>query len=398
MMKNNFLQMCNDMQKNSSKIHSHSTIQNYLTAGRLFMHSVHNKLIKTIYSGIFLLLYTLMLSGCVEKFDIPVTTGEGNISGDTVYVPLNPPWAGFNNPQSIFIGNEPFIYVADTDNNRIVMMNLAGNILGTREIKRPVAISQDYQLNLIVCAEFDTAGVTYGAVFKLDLFASGHDISNAPLRRVLPRPGVSADLKPNIRFSGVCTFYDNSFYVARTGPNNSSIFDPDNSILIFEKKTLVNGIKVDTLIGRLPALEPLGSGTKTANNISSLTSFKRRNNDFIMTLTGNTSFKTQWLFYNFASETPGYENRLGPFSSEMMIANKFKKPEGAALDNSGNIFIADTETDSVYKFNSFGDQLQSFGGPDIFNSPSSVAFFDRTLYVVDRGNNRILRFILSTDL
>lgn len=369
----------------------HSTIQSFI-----FSQTENFK--KKLIIILIILLTLLTFTGCVDKFEIPVTSGEGNISGDTVYVQLNPPWTGFNNPQNIFIGNEPFIYVADTDNDRIVMMNLAGNILGTREIKKPVAISQDYQLNLIVCAEFDTAGVTYGAVFKIDLFAAGHNIASAPLYRVLPRPGFSADLKPNIRFTGVCTFYDNSFYVARTGPANSSIFDPDNSILIFEKKTLANGSKVDTLIGRLPALEPLGSGTKTANNISSLTSFKRRNNDFIMTLTGNTSFKTQWLFFNFASETPGYENRLGPFSSEMMIANKFKRPEGAALDNSGNIFVADTETDSVYKFNSFGDQLQGFGGPDIFNSPSSVAFFDRTLYVVDRGNNRILRFILSTDL
>ncbi len=349
---------------------------------------------------IFITLFTLFaITGCVEKFEIPVTSGLGNITGDTVYVQLNPPWEGFNNPNAIFIGNEPFIYVADTDNNRIVMMNLAGTILGIREIKRPVAISQDYQLNLIVCAEFDTAGVTYGAVFKLDLFSAGHDIANAPLRRVLPRPGVSADLKPNVRFTGVCTFYDNSFYIARTGPSNSSIFDPDNSILVFEKKTLSNGIKVDTLIGRLPALEPLGSGIKTANGISSLTSFKRRNNDFIMTLTGTpTSFKTQWLFYNFASETPGYETKLSPFGSDMMVANKFKRPEGAALDNSGNIFVADSEADSVYKFNSFGDELQSFGGSDKFNQPSAVAFFDRTLYVVDRGNNRILRFILSTDL
>lgn len=352
--------------------------------------------IKSFTLCIFILFISLL--GCVEKFEIPVTSGPGNIEGDTVYVQLNPPWEGFNNPQSIFIGNEPFVYVADTDNNRIVMMNLAGAVLGTREIKRPVAISQDYQLNLIVCSEFDTLGVTYGAVFKLDMFAAGHDITNAPIRRVLPRPGVSADLKPTVRFTGVCTFYDNSFYVARIGPNNSSIFDPDNSILIFEKKTLPDGGKVDTLIGRLPSLVPLGTGTMTTNGLSSLTSFKRLNNDFIMTLTGNTNFKVQWLYYNFASETPGYENRLGAGRSTIMLPNKFVSPEGSAIDNSGNIFIADAGVDSVYKFNSFGDELQSFGGPQQFNQPADVAFFDRTLYVVDRGNNRILRFILSTDL
>ena len=392
MKKKYFIKLSVDMLKITSKTYFHSIIQS-------FNHTEYFKFSKTILVGFAIFIISLMYNGCVEKFEIPVTTGQpGNIAGDTVYVQLNPPWEGFNNPQSIFIGNEPFIYLADTDNNRIVMMNLAGNILGTREIKRPVAISQDYQLNLIVCSEFDTLGVTYGAVFKLDLFTAGHDLANAPLTRVLPRPGVSADLKPNVRFTGVCTFYDNSFYVARSGPSNSSIFDPDNSILIFEKKTLSNGTKVDTLIGRLPSLAPLGTGTMTTNGISSLTSFKRLNNDFIMTLTGNTSFKTQWLFYNFSSETPGYENRLRPGTSSLMLPNKFVSPEGAAIDNSGNIYIADSGVDSVYKFNSFGDELQSFGGASQFNQPADVAFFDRTLYVVDRGNNRILRFILSTDL
>lgn len=356
-------------------------------------------MMSVLYKSALLLTFFLIPTGCVDKFEPPVSTGQqGNITGDTVYVRLNPDWEGFNNPQDIFIGNEPFIYVADTDNNRIVMMNLAGTVLGTREIKNPVAISQDYQLNLIVCAEFDTVGQTFGAVFKLDLFTAGHDITTAPLTRVMPRPGFSADLRAGVRFTGVCSFYDNSFYVARSGPNNSSIFDPDNSILIFEKKILPNGTKADTLIGRLPALSPLGTGLMTTNGVSSLTSFKRRNNDFLMTLTGNTSFKSQWLYFNFASETPGYENRLSPGSSSLMLPNKFIQPEGAAIDNSGNIFIADAGADSVFKFNSFGDELHSFGGTDLFGEPFAVEFFDRTLYVLDRGNNKILRFILSTDL
>lgn len=351
----------------------------------------------------FLFLIIIVFAGCVDKFEPPVVTQQagGNIAGDTLYVPLNPAWEGFNNPQAILIGNEPFIYIADTDNNRIVMMNLAGQTMGSISIQKPVALAQDYLLDLIVCAQFDSTieGTTrtFSAVFKIKLFEANHQIENAEIVRVLPRPGVSSDLKTAVQFTGVCVFFDNSFYVSRTGPNNSSFVDPDNSILIFENKSS-NGSSRDTLIGRVPSLEPLGTGLLTANTISSMTSFKRRNNDFIMTLTGNTSFKTQWLYYNFASETPGYENRISPVSSSMMSINKFLQPEGVCLDNSNNIFVADAGKDSIYKFNSFGDELQSFGGSNIFSRPHDVAFFDRTLYVVDTGNNRILRFILSTDL
>lgn len=356
---------------------------------------------KNIYRIIFITVSFLIIinSGCVDKFELPTLSGDlGNISGDTIYVSLNPAWEGFNSPQDIYIGNEPFIYVADTDNNRIVMMNLAGNILGTRTVQKPVAISQDYQLNLIVCAEFDTNGQNYGAVYKLDLVSVGHDIAIAPVTRLLPRPDVSSDLRTGIKYTGACVFYDNSFFVARIGPNNTSVFDPDNSILIFEKKVLPDGTKKDTIIGRLPSIEPLGTGLMTANGTSSLTSYKKRNTDFIMTLTGNTSFKTQWLYYNYASETPGYENKLSPGSNQLMLANKFSRPEGSTTDNSDNIYVADADSNKIYKFNSFGDELQSFGGPTIFSEPYAVAWFDKVLYVADKGNNRILRFILSTDL
>lgn len=356
------------------------------------------KLFINIPFSVLLILSLTILISCEDKFELPTTSELGNITGDTVYVQLNPAWEGFNNPQDIFIGNEPFVYVADTDNDRIVMMNLAGTVLGTKTIKRPVAIAQDYQLNLIVCSEFDTLGSTFGAVYKINLVAANHNIADAPVTRLLPRPNVPSDLKTGIRYTGVAVFYDNSFYIARTGPNNSSIFDPDNSILIFQKKLLSDGSKTDTLIGRLPSIEPVGTGLLTAFNISSLTSFKRRNTDFIMTLTGNTTFKTQWLYYNFSSETPGYESKLSPGTNQMMNPNKFSRPEGVTVDISGNIYVADADRDSIYKFNSFGDELQSFGGPQLFNQPYAVAHFDKTLYVVDKGNNRILRFILSTDL
>ena len=121
---------------------------------------------------------------CVEKFDINQFQSESsnaNIGGDTVYIQLSPSWEGFNNPQDIYIGKEPFIYVADTDNDRIVMMNLAGQILGTRTIKRPSSITQDYKLNLIVCAEFDTLVKeklkTFSAVYKLNLVAANHQLN-----------------------------------------------------------------------------------------------------------------------------------------------------------------------------------------------------------------------------
>src|ERR1035437_7768514 len=194
-------------------------------------------MIKKLLISVLLLIPVLF--GCSDKFNIYSlgdTHGAGNPSGDTVYVHIRPDSGGFNNPHAIFLGHEPFIYVCDTDNDRIVQLNTAGTVLGTLSIKKPIAIAQDYRLNLIVCAEYDTVinGITntYSAVYKINLFAVGDTITNAKPRLILPR---TEDISshPLCKFTAVTAFYDNSYYVARTGANNTSISDPDNSIIQF---------------------------------------------------------------------------------------------------------------------------------------------------------------------
>jgi hypothetical protein len=358
---------------------------------------------KKLLKYFFVLLFPL-LSSCADKFDInqfQSNNNNTNIGGDTVYVQLSPSWEGFNGPQDIYIGKEPFIYVADTDNDRIVMMNLAGQILSTRTIKKPNSISQDFKLELIVCAEFDTLvgseTKTFSAVYKLDLVAANHQLNNAPIVRLLPR---TEDFNyPSRKYNGVTAFYNNTFYVARQGPNNTSIFDPDNSILIFHPKSFYGKGDGDTLIGRVANIDPVSSGLISANQISSMASLNKNNLDFIATLTGNNSFKAQWFHYQITAIDERYVSQFSPLDGvSFMIPDRFSQPEGSWVDNSGNIYIADAGKDSIYIFNQFGEELQSFGGQPVFKSPYGVAFFDRTLYVADKGNNRILRFVLSTDL
>jgi hypothetical protein len=345
------------------------------------------------------------LSSCADKFDLnEIDVGDENVNvgGDTVFVMLNPVWEGFNKPQDIMVGREPFIYVADTENDRVVMLNLDGQILSQRSIKHPVALAQDHRLNLIVCAQFDTTisgqTQTFSAVYKLDLFAATHQLEVAPIKRILPQ---LADLTtPQREYTGAAAFFNNVYYISRRGPNNSNLVDPDNSILIFFQNRLEDGTILDIYAGRVPFLDPTGTGINSANQISSIASFNKISFDIILTLVGENSFKTQWLEFVASPEFTGYRIALPPVASELMFPNFFEKPEGAAIDPADNIYVADAATDSVFKFNSFGDLLIAFGGSDQFKfkEPHAVAFYDKTLYVADTGNDRILRFILSTDL
>ncbi len=349
----------------------------------------------------------LILFSCDQKLDLndlnifDDSNQVGNIS-DTVYVKQNPDWKGFNKPQDIIVGREPFIYVADTENDRIVMLDISGKMLGAKSIKHPIALAQDYKLNLYVCAQFDTvinsSDVTFSALYRINMVKAGHIIQTAELKRILPQKPEDdpfAFTRPDREFTGVCVFFDNSILVSRKGPKNSNPIDRDNSVLTLH---YVNTVKGDSLVvGKVPLLEAEGTGLMSANQISSLTSFNKKSFDFIMTLIGNNSFKVQWLQFVQTPDFVGYQPKLPASESDLMQIGKFVRPEDVTLDNSNNIFVVDAGKDSVYKFNSFGDQLQAFGGPDLFDSPHAVAFFNKTLYVLDTNNDRIVRFILSTD-
>lgn len=350
----------------------------------------------------------LILFNCTEKFDSSIISSLSELEGppnisDTLYILQSPVWGGFNKPEAMIIGRDNFVYIADTDNDRIVMMDVAGQMLGAKQIKHPVALAQDHRLNLIVCAQLDTVidgnSVTYSAVYKINMVDAGHIIQSAQTKRILPATSFDL-LRPDRAYTGVCVFSDNSYYISRRGPQNSSRIDPDNAILSF--KVLKSGTtRRDTLTGKLPLFEPVGTGLPSAYNISSLSSTNFQSRDIVTTLQTN-SFKVQYLEYVQTNDFEGYRSKLS-VSTDLLTPSIFGRPEGTTFDKANNLFVADAEKDSIFKFNSFGDELQSFGGPELFDGlpfdgPSDVAFFDRTLYVVDTNNNRILRFILSTEI
>lgn len=348
---------------------------------------------------------SLVFFGCESKFQIsslPSASASGTI-GDTVYVQQKPVWTGFNNPTAIIVGNEPFIYVADTYNDRVVMLDLNGREIGAASdpgpngMRRPIGLAEDKKLNLLVCAEFDTtlpghsSPTTFGAVYRMDLVAVGHNISQGVLKRVFFEPGDSAR-----RYTAVATLYDNTYYVSRTGPNNAGI-DKDDNILLFSANDQL-------LTGLPPYFTWGGTGFLSVQKISGLATMpNRRSVDYVFCQTGATSlFKVQWIQLIVIGQTTDYESKFSANTSALSSVNRFQSPEGVTFDPAGNLYVVDAQTDSLYRFSSNGGEHYSFGGSGTgdlqFNRPSGVAFFDNTVYVADAGNNRIVRFRLSTEL
>jgi DNA-binding beta-propeller fold protein YncE len=338
---------------------------------------------------------------CGEKYPLPSTPTDQSILpgvSDTTYIQQYPNWEpatgyNFDHPTDILVGNEPFIYVADSAHNQIVMLDLAGNIVGASQpIPGPVAISQDGRLNLIIVNNTNK-------IYKINLYAVQHNITAATVRLVYE----DVD-HPNRRFSSVAAWHGTEsgsayleqwYYVTVNGPEKR-----DNAIYYFAPKD----DSLDKLIGPIN-MESNGTGMFSAANPSGITittSFNFTTNffDFIFVQTGLNFYKVQWITSNIY----GFAIKLDPSTSptEIFAQNKFDRPEAVTIDEQGNIFVVDAGCHRLFKFNASGAEKQSFGefgsAEKQFNRPMGVGYFNKTVYVADTGNNRILRFKLSTDI
>jgi len=67
-----------------------------------------------------------------------------------------------------------------------------------------------------------------------------------------------------------------------------------------------------------------------------------------------------------------------------------------SADSKNNIYLLDTKTSSVKKFDSSGKYVKSFGrtgtGPGESVQPTNMAVFNDTIYVMDHSASRMIRF------
>lgn len=351
----------------------------------------------------FLILFSI---GCQEKFDLSTLPKATDIVtiGDTTYIEKSS-WSGiFNKPSAILYGQDQLIYVADTYNDRIVMLNQAGQILSTsRKILRPISVAQDQRLDLLVGAEtIETNGDTIGIVLRIKLVRVSHNMNLAEMDTVWKEPA-----RPNRRFVGIGVILNDEYLIARDGPDNSSFVDPDARILRFRYRPDAAG-KKDSFITPLGELQSgAGSSITNINHPTGLATFPN-SGDFVLTQSSDgIQYSAIWMVFSKTADFEGWLPKYDPSnpdqrSIDFVSPNRFLYARGVGIDRiKRDIFIADAQLDSVSKFNSRGRlKSESFGAktPGItLRGPSCVAVAENTLYVCDTENNRIVLYRLSTD-
>lgn len=288
--------------------------------------AISNPKLEFLKVALFIITAGLLFSSCNEKSNVvdistlPKATSQ--VVMDTNYVQIQPAWVGFNNPKDMKIGFDDILYVTEPDNNQIVMVNLAGAVVGhSQYVKRPIAVAEDRRFNLIIACEYDTtvngSTITLAAIAKIRLFNYNHDISAAPVEIVyhespqqkITRDPVTGGLISGREYTGVAVLPiapvpgdNNSYYVTRSGNNNTSSVDPDNMVLHFDENDQEYSSEFNNLV---PSLVPTGTGFVAINQISNIATFntKQYSSDFILTQIDPTNaFKVKWITYTPATE------------------------------------------------------------------------------------------------
>lgn len=333
--------------------------------------------------------------GCEEPPPLPPLVESPVL--DTSYVQIFPSFPGFRNPQDVMVGNDQLLYVADTDSNRVVMMNRAGQVLSTRRVLRPVSLAQDTRLDLLVGGEIvvdDTART--GAIFRLHLVDAGHRLETARIETVWTELAFRAR-----RFPGLTVFGDNTWLAVRNGPDNSSFVDPDARVLLFRAD--------DEFVTPVPAFTSSAGGSITnINHPTGIAGFASSKDFVLVQSAEGVAYQAVWMRYESSAEFEGWLLKFDPARIEdrdvdFLQAGRFILPEGVAVDPARrDVFIADATLDSVVKFNARGRfKPESFGmvrTGGAMMRPTGLAYFEKILYVLDGAKGEVIRFRLSTDV
>ena len=356
-------------------------------------------------------------------------------ANDTTYSRLSPVWDSaalgysFAGPTDVTVGPDGYIFVADSGNGRIVVLDRSGSVLRhgnfdkIKGIPHPSTVDVDSKLNVLIANNSDKIYVwnQYLNHIGLDSVAVAFVFRDTVTQEVFEYSAQEAQEATGqennlvfIRFvfsaepalmdsvRGVSVLYEEAgaqFYGVAAGPARTDVLYvtdvAKNKIL--QLQIFPSGVvklKDDTILPTysvtlLKIVATHGSGAGTVDDPRGITTDE--NGDIYFTQLG-ANFLVQKL--SGRTFTSVFDLNQHP----IMDLGRFGGPFDVALDESNSIFVADTDFNRVLKFNAQGRKvdlgIKGLGVAN-FSRPKGIDVSEGIVYVADTGNNRIERFQLS---
>jgi len=426
-----------------------------------------------------------------EPVTMPQATDSNQVftPGEEKYIPLNPTWNGgilnFQHPKDLFISIDDYIFVADSGNKRVAVLNKTGQRIeadnfgndfsmldsipsGQDGLKiAPVGITVDSKLNLFILDQSKYIycwnqfinnvhnrysgqdSVAREIIYKNPTTGEQETLTDFSQSRELEQLGYQIDevhweyqplimdsiLSPHIfyqeerldeaAFVGVAAapFGNHSIYVtdqlnqriARIDLMRSQYLKLRDGTTLWQHK----GVFVSNIANA-------GTGAGTVNDPTGIIVDQEGN--VLYTQTGEN-----FGLHKIKQISAQYHSWISVFilgENEIMDLERFTSPADVAIDDEGNIFVLNTGENEVQQFNSNGkfirkaglrevqidttitDTLISSGDTtfaardtiitkyyhDLLDNPQSIFIDDGVIYVVNTGQDEIIRFKLSTDI
>jgi sugar lactone lactonase YvrE len=300
-----------------------------------------------------------------------VTTLAG--SGTATYLDATGTNAGFNGPRGIGIDTFNNLYISDTFNNRIRLLNTNG-VVSTYAGNGTAALTNSTGTN----AAFNTP-----KMLTIDNSNNIYvaDTSNNVVRLINTSQVVSTYITGLNNPTGVVIDLSRNVYVADTGNHLIKIMNTSG--------TLCN------LAGSGTATYLDGTGTNPGFNAPTGLCVDLNGNIYVSDTSNNRirRIETAGAYFITYGSNAGYSDGIGALSS-------FNNLSGIALDNVGNLYIADSANNRIRKIT--GSTVTTFAGTGTatyldgigtnasFNNPMGLAIdSSNNLYISDTSNNRI---------
>jgi hypothetical protein len=299
-----------------------------------------------------------------------------------------------------------------------VRLDAAGTEYESYSVPHPIGVTQDELLRLLV-----TNGTNN--IYKIDV---GPDSENS--EAVICYSGSRAvdstlifDEFPNFVFTDISALPGAGKIYLACGYDplmdaTGQVFAFWNSVPIAANTdTLIDGATRETGNITLDPVIDYGTGVGYADHPNGLTAFTRGSTLYLLTTQDSSSFKTQMMSYykNVYYHIEFFQPSIIPGGDNDIYTPSYRwiVPNAATIDSSGNIYVVtspDTLSSpaqySAYKFDPTGHIKEEWGlygsGVGEMKFPRGIAYDNfadrRTIYISDSGNNRILRFKLSTDI